>query len=265
MANVALLSDRTICGARPAPRNGCCLQVPAKIVHHPDPSIYDPQLVYETGGAPTFNSPDIDTVHLWPVQPIDTFTITVRNLSTEASANQTRIDLSWSAWGIGMARTALGSAFVNLARSGFPGSELTIDWPNPPAVKAAGLYGFFVDIVHPYDSNPENNHGEQTVDGFQTSKGRSQKFIVPVRNPTSSAQTINLSVGPAQVVPWVKVVPSSVTLGAGAQQNVMVAIDVPASIPASPPGTLISASVDVLATIGGAFLGGVNIAILFDA
>jgi hypothetical protein len=45
----------------------------------------------------------------------------------------------------------------------------------------------------------------------------------------------------------------------------MVAIDVPAAIPPSPPGTLISATVDVLATIGGAYLGGVSFAILFDA
>jgi hypothetical protein len=61
------------------------------------------------------------------------------------------------------------------------------------------------------------------------------------------------------------VVPSTFTLGAGAQQDVMVSIDVPTSVPASPPGTFISASVDVLATIGGSYLGGVSFAILFDA
>ncbi len=104
-------------------------------------------------------------------------------------------------------------------------------------------------------SDPNNNAGEQTLDGFQTSTGRSHTFVVPVRNPTGSTQTIDLSAGPAGVVPWTTIVPSSLTLGAGAQQNVMVSVNVPTAIPKSPPGTLISAGVDVLATIGGAYTG----------
>lgn len=265
MADTATLSDRSICSAQPKSRTTCCLQVPAKIVHDPDPAIYDQQLVFETGGAPTFDSPDITTVHLWPVSPIADLGVTVRNLSTQASANNTRIDLSWSAWGIGMPRTPIGSTFVNLARAGFSGSQVSISVTNPPAVVAASRYGIFVDVVHPYDTDPDNNHGEQTVDGFQTSAGRKKSFVVPVRNPTGSVQTVNLSVGPAQVVPWVTVVPATLTLAAGAQQDVMVSVDVPTSIPASPPGTLISATVDVLATIGGSYLGGISIDILFDA
>lgn len=265
MADTAALASRTICNARPISQSGCCLKVPKTIVHDPDPSIYDQQLVFDSGGAPTFDSPDITTVHLWPVSPIAALGVTVRNLSTQASANNTRIDLSWSAWGIGMPRTPIGSTFVNLARSGYAGSQQSISWPTPPDVVAAGRYGIFVNVVHPYDTDPNNNNGEQTVDGFQTSTGRKKTFVVPVRNPTGSVQTVNLSVGPAQVVPWVTVVPSSVTLGAGAQQNVMVSVDIPTSIPASPPGTLISATVNVLATIGGAYLGGIALDILFDA
>jgi hypothetical protein len=88
---------------------------------------------------------------------------------------------------------------------------------------------------------------------------------VPVRNPTGAAATIALSAGPAPVAPWVTVVPAAFTLGAGAQQNVMVSINVPAAIPPSPPGTLISATVDILATIAGGYLGGVSFVILFDA
>jgi hypothetical protein len=250
---------------RPRRRRTCCIRVNSTIVLDPDPEIYDQQLIFQTGGAPTFDSPDIETVHLWPVSPIADLSITVRNLSAKASANQTRVDLSWSAWGIGMPQTPIGTTFIDLARAGFPGSEQTFSWPTPPVVAAAGLYGIFVTLSHPYDSDPHNNQGEQTVDGFQTSKGRSKKFVVPVRNPTGSTQTIELSAGPAQVTPWVTIVPSTLTLAAGAQQNVMVSVDVPASIPASPPGTLISAGVDVLATIGGQYLGGINIAILFDA
>ncbi len=265
MATASASSRWSICSARPKSRTSCCLKVSKQIIHDPDPSTYDQQLVFSTGGAPTFNSPDLNTVDIWPLRPIPVLTATVRNLSAQASANNTRIDLSWSAWGIGMPRTAIGSTFVNLARAGYPGAETTISWPTPPAVTAAGLYGIFVGVVHPYDTDPYNNNGEQTIDGFQTSTGRSKTFVVPVRNPTGSTQTISLTAGPAQVVPWTTIVPSTLTLAAGAQQNVMVSIVVPAAIPPSPPGTLISAGVDVLATIGGAYLGGIDIAILLDA
>lgn len=261
-------SERTICEAlrRPLPtRKSCCIRIPSQIIHDPDPSIYDQRLVFESGGAPTFNSPDIDTIDVWPVRPIDNLTATVRNLSAEASANQTRVDWSWSVWGIGMPRQPINSTFVNLARAGFAGSEQTISLPLPPVVKAADRYGIFVNLFHPYDRDGTNNQGEQTLDGFQTSTGRLKTFVVPVRNPTGSVRTITLSAGPAPILPWVTIAPASFTLGAGAQLDTMVSVDVPAAIPPSPPGTLISATVDVLATIDGAYLGGISIAILFDA
>lgn len=262
----AVAPRRSLCQRlRPIPDPGCCLRVPKEIVHDPDPSTYDPQQQLAAGFAPTFNSPDINTVTVWPLRPIDNLTATVRNLSAEASANQTRVDLSWSPWGIGMPRSAIASSFVDLARAGFAGSEKTLSWPLPPALLAAQRYGIFVTLIHPYDTDPNNNRGEQTVDGFQTSAGRSRTFVVPVRNPSGTAQTISLSAGPAPVAPWVSIVPGTFTLGAGAQTNVMVSIDVPSAIPPSPPGTLISAAVDVLATIGGAYLGGVTFLILFDA
>lgn len=262
-----LATETSICDVlrRPLPiRKSCCIRLPRQIVHDPDPAIYDQRLVFESGGAPTFNSPDISTVDLWPLRPIDNLTATVRNLSADASANQTRVDLSWSVWGIGMVRQPIGSTFVDLARAGFSGSEQTVSWPLPPALKAAGLYGVFVNLLHPYDRDTTNNQGEQTLDGFQTSQGCSKTFVVPVRNPTGFTQTFALTAGPAPVVPWVKIVPAAFTLGGGAQKNVMVSVDVPAAIPPSPPGTLISATVDVLATMGGAYLGGISIAILFD-
>ena len=266
VVGIASKADWSLCNSlRLIPRKDCCVRIPKEIIHDPDPSTYDQQLLFSTGIAPTFNSPDIETVDLWPLVPIPNLTATVRNLSTEASANQTRVDVSWSSWGIGLPRTTIATSFVDLARAGFPGSEQTLSWPLPPALKAAVLFGLFVTVIHPYDSDRQNNQGEQTLDGFQTSTGRSKTFVVPVRNPTGAAQTIALSAGPAPVAPWVTVVPATFTLGAGAQQNVMISIDVPAAIPPSPPGTLISATVDVLATVGGSYLGGVSIAILFDA
>jgi hypothetical protein len=265
---LALTTERSICDAlrRPLPaRESCCIRVPSQIIHDPDPAIYDQRLVLESGGAPTFNSPDVSTVDIWPLRPIDNLTATVRNLSADASANQTRVDWSWSVWGIGMPRQAIGSSFADLARAGFAGSEQTLSWPLPPALKAAGRYGIFVNLIHPYDRDDTNNQGEQTLDGFQTSTGRVKTFVVPVLNPTGSTHTIALTAGPPAMLPWVTIAPATFTLGGGAQLDTMVSVDVPSAIPPSPPGTLISATVDVLATIDGAYLGGISIAILFDA
>jgi hypothetical protein len=249
---------------RPYPKD-CCIRIPKEIVHDPDPATYDQKLLFSTGAAPTFNSPDIDTADVWPLVAIPNLTATVRNLSTECSANQTRVDVSSSPWGIGLPRTSVATSFVDLARNGFPGSEQTLSWPTPPTLLEVRVFGLFIRIIHPYDTDPYNNAGEQTIDGFQTSTGRSKTFVVPVRNPSSSVQTIALTAGPASVASWVNVVPATFTLGAGARQNVMVSVDVPASIPPSPPGTEISATVDILATIGGNYFGGVSIVILFDA
>ena len=251
---MASSTRNTICGLLGASRRSCCIEIPPNIIHYPDPAIYDQALLFASGGAPTFNSPDLDTVDLWPIVPIDNLSATVRNLSADASAGQVRVDWSWSPRGIGLPRQPIASSFVNLARAGFPGSEATVSLPLPPVVKTANRYGVFVSLVHPYDRDTENNQGEQTLDGFQTSQGRSKTFVVPMRNPMSGAATIYLSAGPAAIMPWVVVAPATFTLGAGAQENVMIEVSVPNNILPSPPGTLISATVDVLATVDGHYM-----------
>ncbi len=257
---------RNLCNLMPPRRKTCCAHIPPEIIHDPNPEIYAPQSVFENGIAPTFNSPDINTVNIWPLRPIDSLAITCRNLSTEASANQTRVNLRWSTWGIGMPQQPLGTTFVDLARAGFPGSTQTFSWPVPALPdNTDGLFGVFVSLSHPYDSDPTNNQGEQTLAGFQTSSaGRTQKFVVPVRNPSSTAQTILLTASPSSTAAWVDIQPAALTLGAGAQQDVAVTIQVPAAVPVAPPGTDISATVDILATIGGAYLGGVSFIVLID-
>ena len=267
MASTGIAPSRSICDRlrpRPPGRRDCCIQVPPDIIKDPDPATYSQQLAYRLGSLPTFNSPDLDTVFVWPVRPIDKLSLTLRNLSTEDSAAQTRVELSWSAWGIGLPRAPIASAFVDLARAGFAGSEGKISIATPTEVKDAGRYGIFAKIFHPFDKDWTNNEGEQTVDGFQTSQGRNRQFVIPVRNPSPSTATISLSVGPSPVVPWVTVVPAVVTLAAGAQTNVMASVAIPGAIPPSPPGTLISATIDILATLGGQFIGGVSLLVLFD-
>jgi hypothetical protein len=249
---------------RPPGRPAGCIPIRSDQVKDPDPATYCQSLVAATGGWPTFNSPDLETVYVWPVRPIDDLTITVRNLSNEASAAQTRVSMSWSEWGIGLPRQQISSGHVDLARSGFSGSEQKISLATPPALKAAGRFGIFAEVVHPYDRDRTNNSGEQTVDGFRTSAGRSQQFVIPIRNPTSVAARIDLRAGPSAVAGWATLAPASVVLNPGAQTNVVATITVPAGVPAA-PAILIGATIDILARIGGQLIGGVSILIGLDA
>lgn len=261
---------KSICNSlqRPPLRASCCLRVPKDIVHDPDPATYDQRLIFDTGGLPTFYHQDITSLDFWPQKLPASVTATVRNLSVNCSAFQTRVDLSWSIFGIGLPRMPISSQFVDLARSGFPGSEQLLTWPTPPAIlnNKGFYYGLFVNVYHPYDGNTTNNQGEQTIATFQTSiSGRTAGWTFDVRNPTGSTQTIALTAGPASVSSWATIAPATFSLAPGAAQTVTATVNVPASIPPSPPGTEVSATVDVLATIGGAYLGGVSIVILIDA
>jgi hypothetical protein len=249
---------------RPPGRPAGCIPLRSDQVKDPDPATYCQALVASTGGWPTFNSPDLETVYVWPVRPIDELTMTLRNLSSEASATQTRIALTWSEWGIGLPRQAISSGYVDLARAGFAGSEQKISLATPPALKAAARFGIFAEVVHPYDRDRTNNAGEQTVDGFQTSAGRSKQFVIPVRNPTGAAARIDVQAGPSAVAGWATIAPSSVVLNAGAQTNVVATITVPPGVPPA-PALLIGATIDIVAGIGGQLIGGVSILIGLDA
>jgi hypothetical protein len=259
---------RSLCRAldNPPPlASDCCVRLPPEIVKDPDPATYDAQRVLASGLAPSFNSPDITTVSIWPMRPNEQISAVVRNLSSEAAATRTRVDLSWSPFGIGLPRTPIASSFVDLARAGSFGSEQTLSWPTPPVVVAANRYAIFVDISHPYDRDPNNNSGQQTVEGMLTSAGRAQRFLVPVRNPLATPQTVNLTLSPAIPASWANVSPTVVTLAPGARQNVVVEIVVPASVPPSPAGTVVTETLELLAVAGGVLLGGVAFLILVDA
>jgi len=257
-------TDCDLLARRPPGRRDGCIPLPPDEIKDPDPATYCQQLLLETGNWPSFNSPDLDTVFLWPVSPIDALTVTLRNLSADASAAGTRVELSWSPWGIGLPRTPISSGTVDLARSGFPGAEQKLSLATPKEVKDAGRYGIFAELTHPYECNRRNNRGEQTVDGFQTSSGRAKTFVVPVANPLGQVANVELMAGPGALAAWASIAPAAFTLAPGAQTNVAVEVAVPAAVPVSPPGTLISATVDILARANGQFIGGVSILILLD-
>lgn len=250
----------------PRPRTegrGCCIRLPPDIVGDPDPATYDQRFELAAGRTPTFNSPDISTVNVWPIRPINNLDITVRNLSPDASANGTRVDVSWSPWGIGMPRQSIASGFVNLPRAGFPGSQQRVQIPTPAAVIEAGRYGIFAKVHHPYDRDLTNNTGEQTLDGFATSETRSKQFVIPVRNPSGANGNIQLQVSPN--IWGASIVPNALVLGAGAQQDTQFSVSVPASVPPSPAGTLITQTFEISALLNGALIGGVAIIVLVDS
>lgn len=156
----------------------------------------------------------------------------------------------------------IASIFVDLARPGFPGSERTIQISTPRAVIEAKRFGISVKVVHPFDRDLTNNYGEQTVDGFATSETRNKLFIIPVRNPTNSSGLIQLAITPNI---WnATITPSSLTLGAGNQQDVQFSVRVPNSVPVSPAGTLISQTFEIMALLNGMLIGGVSILVLLD-
>ena len=91
----------------PSLRRSCRIRVPADIVKDPDPSTFDVESAFASGSNPSFNSPDISTIHLWPIKPIDAIEAIVTNLSADAAAHRTHVDVSWSECGIGLERTPI--------------------------------------------------------------------------------------------------------------------------------------------------------------
>lgn len=244
----------------PRRKHGCCLPLDTVDVRKPDPSTYDQQRLLSMGMPVSFNSLDIDTVNFWPVTPIPELNVRLRNLSTEVPAPGTRVDMAWSRWGIGQVRTAVGSAAVDLA----PGAEGAVKLATPPALMAEKRFGLFVRVSHPHDKDPNNNTGEQTVDGMRTSEGRTRAFQFPVRNPGPGAGTVQLQVLPGPAAAWCSLSGSSFPLGPGAETPATLTIAVPAAVPNSPPGTQVTTAVDVMATLNGGYLGGVSVFILVD-
>lgn len=239
-----------------------CLTIPQEIVREPDPSTYSQQLELANGQFPQFNSPDISTVKIWPINPINEIEILVRNLSSEASAYKTHVGVEWSPWGIGMPRQQIGTIVTQLARLGDNGSEQKLLIPTPPAVKDAGLFGIFTTVSHPYDKDQSNNQGMQMVDGFQTSVQRHAQFVFPVRNPSSTSASINVLLNSSD---WgATVMPSTFTLNSGQQQDVTLVIQVPDTVHAAGEPPNISREFNVMAMAGQQLIGGLCIMVQVD-
>lgn len=159
--------------------DACCVR-PDVPIDRPDPAIYSQKQVLSTGGTPTWDSPDIFTNwwHPWKLMPESR--VTVRNLSTTASAANVQVQVSFSAFGIGMPVTALSSIAVSLA----PLASTELLFPLTQAMLGGDQkVSVFVRLIASSDAEPGNNEGEQAILSSLTSyAGRVIEFDIPVRN-----------------------------------------------------------------------------------
>jgi hypothetical protein len=173
---------------RRAEPSACCLR-PDVPIDRPDPAIYSQKRVLASGATPTWDSPEILTNWWSPWKLMPESHVTVRNLSTTASAANVQVSVSFSPFGIGMPVTALSSVSVSLA----PSASAELLFPLTQAMLTGDqLVSVFVKILHAADSDPSNNDGEQAIIGGLTSiVGRTIEFDVPVRNPASYPQAMS--------------------------------------------------------------------------
>lgn len=187
------LNKRSLC---PRPRKRpdrrrCCLTLTSP-VGRPDPATYSQLQLLAHGQQPSWNSTDITTNHWGPFRLMAEAGVTIRNLSTSASAVGVKANAAVSRFGIGYPRVPIVSVAANLA----PSSEQTLQIPFPQWVMTGEQrIGFHVTLEHPADKDATNNYGSQIHEGFYTSDaGRSFSATLPVRNPLAISQFIHLAI-----------------------------------------------------------------------
>lgn len=189
MSDLAVV-NRIVCRPRRRPGpTGCCL-TPDVPIDRPDPAIYSQKKIISGGGTPSWDSPDILTNFWSPWKLMPETSVTVRNLSSTASAVGVLVELSYSQFGIGMPRQSLSSMSVSLP----PLGASTLLFALPQAViNGPQLISVFVRLLHGADADPSNNEGEQTIiHGLTSQVGRTIEFKFPVRNPANFAQSMSL-------------------------------------------------------------------------
>jgi hypothetical protein len=136
----------------------CCLR-PSVPIDRPDP----PFTARSRFWPPARRQPGQprhphELVVTWKLMPESR--VTVRNLSTTASAANAQVSVGFSPFGIGMPVTALSSISVSLA----PLASADLLFPLTQAMLAGDqLVSVFVKIVHAADADQANNTGEQAI------------------------------------------------------------------------------------------------------
>jgi hypothetical protein len=236
-------------GVRPTT---CCARV-ATPPDRPDLATYSQNEQISLGSAPSWNSPDITTNNEFPWTLLPQAQIVVRNLSATASAVNALVNVSTSAFGIGMPRTPLAGLLISLG----PSQSVTLEYPFSPSILAGDQsIGTFVDILHPYDKRLINNKGAQTLKGVTTSNaGRGIDFQFPVANQEAAPRTIDLAIVTSTLIGSLSL--TSHAFVAFEQIAVTLHIDVPATMHGT-AGSPVYNEVTVVGTSGGALVDGLT-------
>jgi len=157
----------------------------------PDPATYSQAEQLALGVEPTWNSPDIVTNSTLPWGPWPTVDVTVRNLSSTASAVNVLVHLARGLFGIGMVLIPESTKLLSLS----PSEQVILNFAIPtPSPGGDPNVSVVATIEHPSDARLLNNRGEQTIAGATTTQiGRSPSIPFPLRNPLASSQTITLA------------------------------------------------------------------------
>jgi len=241
------------CHPQPRRRDGCCL-VPQTPPQRPDLATYSQQEQISLGAAPSFNSPDITTNDDIPWKLRPSVELVVRNLSPDASAINALVNMSTSAFGIGMQQSPLSSQKINLA----PSSQQTLWFPLPPALLTGDQsLGVFVVIEHPFDIRPINNTGAQVVKGVMASAvGRNASLVFPAQNSSGAPRSMTFSVLANSL--GATITPAAHAFAAWEQINLTLHVSVPGGTHGS-AGSPIRNEITVIATDNsGALVGGVT-------
>lgn len=173
----------------------------------PDPSIYSQAPLIAAGQAATWDNPDIvvyatpqHTGGSWRIDPawfLANTLVTVRNKSGTAAAINTVVAVSYAQVGIGMPRTPLSTQLVSLAAG--EARQLSIPLPSTVFNQPEKAIAIFVDVSHPYDVDPANNHGANTSIITLAGGGVSGANPISLGNATAAPISYVLSVEPNPV------------------------------------------------------------------
>jgi hypothetical protein len=169
--------------------------------------IYSQRFLMDQGLAVTWDNPDI---HLErngvPVSSSELRTGTaydvvarVWNTSREAPAIALPVHFASLSFGIGAARTPIGTTTVDVPVLGAAGLPVLarVEWNTPDT---AGHYCIQVELEWPDDANLANNLGQENTDVLPLNSPRAQ-FRFPVRNDAPQPRTLELVVDSYAIPP----------------------------------------------------------------
>ena len=230
--------------------------------YRPDPAIYTQSQRLAAGLDVTWNNPDITWFQppvyangKWQIDIQPAMSISIHNLSARAAAVNTTVTVSRSALGIGMPRSPVVTQVLSLAAGEarvisvpllvaaliIPGF-IVIDFQTGQeegTVIAGTEYGaaIFVDISHPYDSDPANNHGE-SVTSLARLTIEAPPMPILLGNATAAPLDYVLSLAPNTVS--ARIAPAQVTIAPGATGIAYLAYTLPATRPFSTSITILA-------------------------